>query len=219
MSDVASMISDSISRFSLRQEIEFTTAAYCLWLPPRKGWTNRFGEYFTFDDLAKILLSRTWGEGSCRGAHVPFAMVYLLRAHEVHSILSVTISDKLRSRLKEISQLLNQNQLDDGAWSSNWTSTQSTSHEPEATGSLIQQFTVTGHHLEWIMHAPTDLRPEPGRISRAADWTSRFAELCSSMTIRGTYGPFSHAGRAIFFASLDNKCLVSGELDNGRKVQ
>jgi hypothetical protein len=64
---VEELINESIARFSLDQEIEWTAIAYSYWLTPNQSWTNRFGESFCFDDLASRVSKTTPGDGACDG--------------------------------------------------------------------------------------------------------------------------------------------------------
>lgn len=207
--DVRALLADSLKRFTLSQELEFTTVAYCRWLPPTRQWTNRFGEQFTFEDLARELLNRPVGAGSCFGAHVPYALVHLIRADEQFPILSSRTRTRILGRLREISDALERTQLANGAWDCDYYDTASSRGEPEGAGSSIDQFIVTGHHLEWIALAPLPSRPNRATIEFAARFLCNFADHCSAMTIRGTYGPFSHAARAVLMLSQPRHACIS----------
>ena len=55
------VLRDSIANFHPRQEeIAWTAMAYALYLPPIRAWVNRYGERFTFDDLADELHAGRW---------------------------------------------------------------------------------------------------------------------------------------------------------------
>ena len=98
------LVADSIANFHLGQEeIEWTALTYISWLPPERQWTNKFGETFTFDQLATELMRRRFEEATCVGSHVVQAMVVLLRVdREVCSVLSQDVRTIMVKRLRDI---------------------------------------------------------------------------------------------------------------------
>ncbi len=86
-SSVGEMVRFSIARFDARQELEWTLEALARYIVPAPGWTNRFGEAFTFDDAIQILVERKRGEGPCLGIHVPYVLAILLRLDDGYRFL------------------------------------------------------------------------------------------------------------------------------------
>jgi hypothetical protein len=124
-------------------------------------------------------------------------------------MLSSVVRKKILARLRTLSDSLEQTQLSYGAWGRNYYGPASTERDREATESSIDQFVVTGHHLEWIAEAPLECRPNRASIESAARFLCKFTDECSAMTIRGTYGPFTHAARAVLMLSLASKTPAS----------
>ena len=83
------VLRDSIANFHLRQEeIAWTAMAYVLYLPPIRAWANRYGERFTFDDLADELQRRPMDKESCAGIHILCALTLLARVNAEARVLS-----------------------------------------------------------------------------------------------------------------------------------
>jgi hypothetical protein len=198
---VADLARDSIMRFSLDQELEFTASAYARWLEPGIPWRNRFGQTFCFDDLADSLVRRPLGNGACKGCHVPYALTSLLAADGITRMLSSRSRIACEKRLVEVALLLEANELSFGGWDKTWSGT-----AKETQDSLFFDFKpqfdrimCTGHHLEWIAFAPSAARPSRTVIYRAVEALS--AEVSGlSLDDRAKYKgylPITHAARAL----------------------
>ena len=191
------VLEDSLLRFSIGQELEFTATAYAHYLPPNGTWRNRFGQVCSLEDIAEALIARPFGQGACDGMHVPFALVNLRRADELAPFLSPRIRAAIPARLREYSRQLTQSQRPDGAWDHEWSG-----HPMEQETRWVPHIDVvagTGHHLEWIALARTEDRPPDAAVIRAI----RF--LCGHIpSLRGRFSigfhgqfPMTHAARAL----------------------
>jgi hypothetical protein len=167
------VLRDSISNFHLQEyEIEWTALAYALYLPPASSWTNRYGETYSFDDLANEMLQRPLGAASCRGSHLLYALTGIIRVNEIFPIISTLTQSRVHGRLAQAVSLAVRSQQPDGSWPPNW-------HLGEYDGpriaglisdSRLARMVSTGHLAEWMLYLPTDLRPPRGTLKRAAAW-------------------------------------------------
>jgi hypothetical protein len=172
---LADVLNDAIARFSIDQEIEFTTVAFGLYLPPRTHWTNRFGQTYSFDDLV-LKLDRRFQESACAGTHVPYAFAMLVQVDAKTPILSTRSRGLIAAQLKRIAAVLEAEQRPDGSWSEDWyaallDSGASRERRPLVfPNELLGRVSVTGHHLEWIGLVPRELRPADAAVRRAVDY-------------------------------------------------
>ena len=204
---VADLVRDSLSRFSLFQELEFTSIAYARWLPPVSSWENRFGERFTFDDLVQALVATPIGKGSCQGCHVPYALASIMLAHDQYpQLISKATRFRLEVHLRAISAYLTQHQLEEGDWDKKWSGNY-VDHPENMFFEFKPHFdkiSATGHHLEWIALVPPELRPELGVLNSAVKrLVSDILRLSNEDLAKSKgYLPLTHAARAI--------CLTRG---------
>jgi hypothetical protein len=211
---VAALLSDSIARFQIDQkEVEWSAIAYSLYLPPQRKWVNHFQREFAFDDLAERLLKKEDGEGPCFGTHPLYALCHLLRVDDEHEILSPPLRDRIRGRLRAVSEKLAANQSRDGAWGSQWHlpptgKPQVVDKSPRAVQNALR---VTGHHAEWLALAPQDTRPAAASLRAAMRYLTETLRTLPDQDFVEAYSPLSHAARAL--------CLLSGirpdERENG----
>jgi hypothetical protein len=220
---VADVLADSVARFQLGQsELEWTAVAYSSYLPPSRSWVNRFGERFTFDDLADALLQRPEGEGPCYGTHVLYALNYLIRIDEACAVLEPVTVARIRQRLQQASMNLENAQYSTGAWSEDWhvprgEARSSLPEPPLAAKNIVR---ASGHHLEWIALAPYDVRPSQACVARASSYLLRRGLSFAPSEIGESYGPLTHAARALcLLHNQDWRTLVenaSGILQTSR---
>lgn len=192
---VADIIQDSVLRFSLTEELEFIGNALALWLPPQKSWQNEFGIRYDFDQLAEALIAKPFGQGSCKGCHVPYTLVLLLRVDETHSILTGRVRQKSLNWLKALSRLLEERQRSEGGWDESSLEIERNPHLHR--DELLDYLTITGHHLEWMSMAPENIRPSDKTIDRAIHGLVKSTRdyLATSRYFKVLL-PASHAARA-----------------------
>lgn len=203
---IADLLADSIARFSLEQELEFTALAYCRWLPPQTEWRNRFNARFSFDDVARKLCGQPLGTGACNGIHGLQAIAQMLAVDKLHPLLSDSSISQIEGHLRECTLCLEANELPSGGWGDAWSGVAGPLPDGEQVWS--PRFTVissTGHHLEWIAIAPAELRPATPIVRRAIQALVREVAGMSESD-RSNFKhflPVSHAARAL--------CQLRGE--------
>lgn len=115
------LLRDSVENFDIKQrELAWTAIAYALYLPPQRGWTNRYKESFTFDDVANALIQTPLHKVSCGGAHLLDAMTILLRANATIACLSEPVREALRRHLQQWTALVVRSQTKEGYWTLDW---------------------------------------------------------------------------------------------------
>jgi hypothetical protein len=193
------VLADSLANFHLGQrELEWTTVAYALYLPPIRVWTNRFGETFSFDDIAHELMRRPLALTSCCGTHVLHTLAILTRADAQISILSPDTRENVHRHLRQAVQVLVAKQQTDGRWTPDWFNTFSPyvgaavaerSLAPTDSNCLL----VTSHVAELLLYLPSDI-PVPDEVLRAAaSWLAKNVEHASIEDGRKASCPFTHA--------------------------
>lgn len=197
---VADVLQESIMRFQLDQyELEWTAVAYASYLPPVNSWTNRFGEKYSFDQLAEKLLDSRDGAGTCYGTHAIYSLCYLVRVDEEQTILSKGVRDRIIRRLKQIATILEKSQYFTGCWENNWyveppIDRNESGHPPVAPKILIRS---TGHHLEWMAIAPADVRPADACIRSACRFVANEILALPQTKLQEAFCPATHAVRAL----------------------
>jgi hypothetical protein len=193
---VGDLVSDSVARFTPRQELEWTAEALARYLAPRRRWANRFGEEFSFDDAADALLARAPGRGACLGTHVPYALACLCRIDESHPILSPRARERVARRLRETSLLLVAARQGEGHWSGRWApGVRDFPRTPAAeAGAAV---VATGHHLEWVALAPPECRPPRAVIGDAVRGAFALLRGWGPGDRAGAYLELSHLARAL----------------------
>jgi hypothetical protein len=187
------------------QEIEWSAVAYCSYLPEQPVWTNRFGEQLSYDQVAYDLLAKTPGTGACYGTHTLIALTHILLADDRFRIIDGNTRRHIEARLHDTSRLLMQSQLACGGWPTSWYKSETGSIESlEASRTPSELLHVTGHHLEWIITAPQNLRPDERTISDAVRFLLKAVDGQDSEDIRKNYCGFSHALRVLLLLEREN---------------
>lgn len=177
-------------------ETEWSALAFGLWLAPVPGWRTAEGRIITFDMLADRLLRGAGRFGVCNGTHRVYSMMALVRLDDEYHLLSPASRSRILAHLKNVRQLIIDSQFEDGHWSSNWYNGAAAKKTP-LPDPLYQQVISTGHHLEWLAIAPTELHPPQESLSRAARWLIRTTVSQKPEAIQGSYTFFSHVGGAL----------------------
>jgi hypothetical protein len=198
------LLQDSIANYSNEQvEIEWTAFAYALYLPPTKSWRNKYGQAFTFDDLAKEVINRPLDSGSCTGSHLVWAMIAIDRADRVAGpLLSAPVRETLTSRLREIVDAAVHAQNPDGSWGSDWNARLLPAghiHDaPSSYDSLKHQRLATSHIPEWLMHLPEELTVPDEVVHRAGRWLFRqWRNVHDESFVAENFCPCSHAAAVL----------------------
>jgi len=194
------LLRGAIARFEIDQELEFTAVALAAYLPPVKSWTNRRGETFTFDDVARKLLEPVTPKQACYGTHVPYALAFLFQIDglfgigEIEPILDPATRRDVVARLRRLSRELEESQDEAGSWAPRQVRPDWLDDDRELTA-----FRVTGHHIEWIALAPSEARPSRDSVERAARWLYKavLAQPAAYAYFGTGYNDNTHAARAL----------------------
>lgn len=195
------VLDDLIANFVLEGEIYWDAVALALYVPPARAWKNKFGKEFTFDALAEELLARPIMDSSCAGTHRLIALTILLRVDGEEGVLAPEVRSRIRSHLNLVAKTLTASQRGDGSWLINWADylpgakpSQSWGRE-NVTGAMI----ATGHHLEWLMLLPEEMRPPRQVYVKAAQWllATALRQSKNIQWLRSRYCPATHAARTV----------------------
>ena len=197
---IRDLVWGSVAYFDPLQETDWTVEALARYLAPQRTWTNRFGQTFSFDDVARRLLSRPIGHGSCQGLHGLYALICLWRIDQEHNVLSDSVRDKIEGHLQQRSRRLEQNSVALLLRQTNPRRSvvdQDPYYEDRRKWIDTKQLVFIAHHLEWIALAPKSLRPKRDTVRRAVDALLRGLEPWSMYARSGDYGPLTHAGTSL----------------------
>lgn len=203
---VREVLRDSLENFRLDQEeLVWTADSYARYLPPCKTWRNRYGETFTFDDLAKELLSRPLRKSTCGGTHVLAALCALLRADAStgtlsegslsEGILSEPVQTAVVARLRECVERMVERQTEEGFWRADWAEGIGT--PPDASGASFadtefSRLLVTGHLAEFVAYFPQELQPGEDVYCRAMRWLYEVMDKMTPTKRIGLFCPCTH---------------------------
>ncbi|MEM9645841.1 MAG: hypothetical protein AAF989_12695, partial [Planctomycetota bacterium] len=198
------LLRTSVREFHLDQEeIEWTATAFALYLPPQACWANRLGETFTFDDLATTLMSRSPGQGSCRGIHLATSLTVLLLADARSPVLSQVVRDKTHRFLSGLVEEASETQLADGGWPQCWAPSlflDDPDYGFTPASNLVNRVIVAGHLTEWFHLLPEELKPRRETVHRATANLCGLLEQSPEQTMRQEFCPYSHAVFSLFLA-------------------
>jgi hypothetical protein len=197
MASLRDVLTDSVANFHLGQaELDWTAIAYALYLPPIRAWANRYGERFSFDELANELERRPMDRASCGGTHLLYALTLLARVNAESPVLSEATRARLVAHLARCVTVLERTQQPDGSWPVWW------NHEllPEGhpsdlsvTDDDANRLLMTGHLAEWLLYLPADIPLPQPMLTRTGHWLRTRLLAASSRDMQGAFCPFSHA--------------------------
>lgn len=204
-STLQAVFDDLVANFVLDGEIYWDVMPLILYAPPTKAWKNKFGKEFTFDDAARELLSRSLSGSPCAGTHQLTNLVVMLRVDTQTPILSDAVRGEIREYLGLVSRTLTECQRPQGYWDALWYQNMPGSKpiNGRAMVGLNGEVLATGHHLEWMLLLPDDLRPPPEVFARGARWLTRvlLEETKDARWVSGNYCPVVHAARSALVLS------------------
>jgi hypothetical protein len=196
-STVGDMVRGSIAMFDPGQELEWTVEGLGRYLAPTVGWSNRFGEPYTFDQAVGRLTSRAKGTGSCFGTHTPYALAILLRLDDEYKFLKRSSRADIVRYLQDVSRLLEDCQTSNGNWRFRWAPAVPSLVEDSDEYRTVAGLTVMGHHMEWIAFAPPKARPGPRCVKMALNFLIENTPQLSDSAVHQYYHQLSHIGRAL----------------------
>lgn len=203
---VRDLLCDSVANFYLGQdELSWTAVAYALSLRPAATWTNRYGETFSFDDLAAALLKPPAAHPSCGGTHLLFALTVLRRADDQCRILSPKARARVGEALARAVSAARRSQRADGSWPIDWHLGQ---FEPPGLGvgpptdPEVDALIATGHLAEYLAYLPASEQAGGDHLRRAAIWLQAPMERLTLEERARWLCPLIHAACAL-------RCLSS----------
>ncbi len=191
------VLRDSIVNYHPRQEeIAWTAIAYALYLPPIRAWVNRYGERFTFDELADELERRPMDKESCGGIHILYALTLLARVDREAPVLSAAVRGRLVAHLARCVAVVERTQQPDGSWPAWWNHELLPGGHP--TGASIadddaSRLLMTGHLAEWLLYVPADVERHQSALRRAGEWLRGRLRAASRQVMEPAVCPYSHA--------------------------
>jgi hypothetical protein len=197
---VMDLLADALVNFSpTQEEVEWATTAFALYVAPQSSWQDKFGKTISFNDLAQRLLDTPFDSPGlpCAGVHLLQSLTVLFLADRQAPILSDEIRHAVRDRLQEHALRVVEHQRSTGAISHLWYLDEEgrTSREKLVEGVVQQRLGVvaTGHHLEWLILLPDEMRPRDEVFARAGSWLFDQLRQAPPEEIVESYCPYSHA--------------------------
>jgi len=192
---VRDALSDSLANFSLDQEeLSWTALAYALYLPPSKGWTNRYGEGYSFNELADALMASRLEKASCGGVHVAHALTILKRVDRDWRVLSDGTRMRIGAWLRTFRDAALRAQDPEGFWRLGTIGVDDAKRDGwTPPDSAANRILMTGHLTEWMLHLPRDLQVPSEVLVNAGMWLYRELRAASPEAMQRDVCPYSHA--------------------------
>ena len=167
------LIASARAAFVSGQEWEWSTVAFCAYRPHEHEWANRFGERYSYNQLADELAGRSLNAGSCSGTHKLYALCCLLQLDANKECLSDAVRDRVIQHLRQASELLVRTQQPNGSWGANWAGGEGWGEQRHDIPQTLSH--ITAHHLEWLLFCPHEHRPPDDCVVKAQDL---YVEIC-----------------------------------------
>jgi len=189
-------VRNAMWEFNWQQAPEWGVVAFCHYVPTKKSWANKYGQPIDLDAICSHLCQAPLGDGPCFGTHTLYGLAVLVRTDELLPVLSELSRKRALGRLKEGLELLMQNQRLDGSWGSNW-ATQTDAGDRSIVRDIKKGVRVTGHSLEWLFVASSQLKVDDAVIDRAAEYLVNQILNASDADLNSDNCGWSHAGTAL----------------------
>ena len=199
---VRNVLEEALRDFHLdERETEWSVMSFALWLAPQNvsQWHNGEGRQITFDMLAERLMRNHKRDGVCLGTHRVYSLMLLVRLNEQHGgqLISATTTTQIMAYLSQCRDLIIASQSPDGSWPANWTDGADAVIKADPKEKPSKRVIATGHHLEWLSIAPSELHPPRAQILKAADWLVKNTSELPQSEIDQNYTFYSHVGKAL----------------------
>jgi hypothetical protein len=204
---VREVLRDSIANYHVGQEeLMWTGLAYALYLPPSRGWLNRYGERTSFDDLVTELLRRPLDQSPCAGTHLVYTLTGLARADLQEPVLTKPVRERLWQRLRQALDVALATQEPDGSWALDWNRAllPDAEERPRATdaNTLRYRLLTTGHMAEWLLYLPEELAVPESCLRRAGWWLYEQVRVATPDQVRDNFCPYTHAARVVLLLAF-----------------
>lgn len=191
------VLQEALRDFRLDEiETEWSSLAFAMWMAPQRTWRNRSGRELSFDLMVDRLVRGDRKLGVCAGTHRVYSLMALIRLDDEHHILSSEGRQSAWKYLEFVRDAITVSQFPDGHWPTNWPDGANAVAKP-IEDELFKRVIATGHHLEWLAIAPTELHPPRDQILNAARWVIRTTLAQTPADIGQRYTFFSHVGNAL----------------------
>jgi hypothetical protein len=210
---VRHLLEDALATFDLEHgQFEWSALAFALYLPPRSSWEDKYGNRYTFDDLARELMRRPFSpESPCAATHQLYSLTALLRADEKAPVLSGPVRGQLREYLRQAAEQVCRAQAADGNWGPHWYEPQGRPERPpQGAAENAAAVLATGHHVEWLTRLPPEMVPSQERLARAVRWLHVRLLSDPAPVLGEHYCPYSHAARVLMDLVLAPSARLEG---------
>ncbi|MFN9721332.1 MAG: hypothetical protein ACK58L_21750 [Planctomycetota bacterium] len=138
-------------------------------------------------------------DGVCLGTHRVYSLMLMIRLDEQQggTLISTDTREAVLDYLRATRDLIIGSQADDGSWPANWTDGHEAGAKLDPKEPPSKRVIATGHHLEWLSIAPTELHPPRDQILKAARWLVRNVDETPQSEIDRNYTFYSHVGKAL----------------------
>lgn len=198
---VMDILCDTLANFHLDSELPWVAMSLAHYLPPQRTWYDKFGHQHDFNEVAERLMGTPFdAEGvSCRGTHLVGTVALLFLADQQRPIFSNDMRTAVRVYLSRQIALLETSQIADGGWHWQWFTPDYPLQSSVFSQAEITRWRVlvTGHHVEWMLLLPDDLRPPDACFERAGKWLHSQVLACEEKSIDEAYCPYSHAANVV----------------------
>jgi hypothetical protein len=199
---VRDVLSEALRDFRLdERETEWSSMSFALWLGPQQTtvWHNGEGRRITFDMLAERLMRNHKRDGVCLGTHRVYTLMLMLRIDEQRggNLMTTETKSAIMDYLQTTRDLIIASQSPDGSWPANWTDGAEAEAKADPKEPFHKRVIATGHHLEWLSIAPTELHPPQEQVLAAAKWLVQNTKETPQAEIDKNYTFYSHVGKAL----------------------
>jgi len=193
---VRDLLEGSLRNFHPQQfEYEWTGIAYARYFFPENPPLNVYGQKWNLDLLLDELCDNPMYQGQCLATHRLEALAVLYRADEQAQALTPEQKKRVLIYMKQASLCLQESQTTEGSWNRKWYAGAAAKNEKKVP--IYDKILATGHHLEWLAIAPSDIHPPRETIIRAGQWLVRALTEVDAKVLADHYGPCTHASRAL----------------------
>ncbi len=191
------LVQYALREFKLNQtEYEWSALTFALFLAPNRGFVTTEGQRVTFDDLADRIMRQPYRQGVCFGNHRLHTLTMMLRIDDTEDILSDATRAAILRHLTDASKRLVATQHKEGYWDHQWPG-EHYAADDDGRDLDSARILATGHALEWLALAPSEVHPPREVLVRAGQWLARRIIELDDEKIKTYYTFLTHAGRAL----------------------
>lgn len=195
---LADLVDNCAKSFRFDDEIEWRAVALAIYRPSPIRWTTNDGDEVSFDQITRALLQQTRSHNSeaasCWSTHAYYALAMLYQVDRQMPLWKdLSLQDAVVSTLSNASTRLETTLHPDGSWDEYW----SLPGISRGVLSTENRLLVTGHHLEWQVVTPAELRASDAVLLSAGEFILRETEKMSVEKRHEKICACSHGLRAL----------------------